>query len=82
MSEVKTIKRKPRFTVITRTTAEPMPGEQQQAANTRLARLVARAFAADHPDLFGPRLPEVLPRQVSEPTPEAAVYQGGSHGKA
>lgn len=30
------------------------------AAETVLARLVARAYAADHPELFGPRLAETL----------------------
>jgi len=36
--------------------AEPMSACDMQAAEAILAKLVARAFAADHPELFGPHL--------------------------
>jgi len=35
--------------------AEPMSDCDRQTAEAILAKLVARAFAADHPELFGSR---------------------------
>jgi hypothetical protein len=34
--------------------AEPMPAEDLRAVELLVARLVARAYAADHPGLFRP----------------------------
>lgn len=31
---------------------EPMPAHEWQAAEEMLAKLIARAYAADHPELF------------------------------
>jgi len=45
--------------------AEPMSAFDLQAAEAILARLAARAFAADHPELFGPYLEQVLNGKVS-----------------
>ena len=39
-----------------------MPADIRQA-EAILARLVARAFAAEHPELFGPKLRETLERE-------------------
>ncbi len=33
-----------------------MPAEEWEAAERVIARLIARAYVADHPELFGPRL--------------------------
>lgn len=44
------------LTVIRRPSEEPMSILERQVAEDLLARLVARAYAADHPELFGPRL--------------------------
>ena len=49
-----------RFRVVRRIASEPMPVEQWRGVERIMARLVARAYAADHPELFGPRLPRVL----------------------
>ena len=40
--------------------AELMSACDMQAAEAILARLVARAFAADHPELFGPHLARAI----------------------
>ena len=42
-----------------RASDEPMSTCDVQAAEAILARLVARAYAADHPQLFGPKLREI-----------------------
>lgn len=39
---------------------EPMSACDMQAAEAILAKLVARAFAADHPELFGPHLTRAI----------------------
>ena len=44
---------------------ERMSAADYEAAERILARLVARRFAMDHPELFGPHLGEVLGIQVS-----------------
>jgi len=41
-----------RFRIVRRVAPEPMPAEEWQAAERLLARLIARAYAADHPELF------------------------------
>ncbi len=64
-------KRRRRFTVVTKIAAEPMPMEEWQAAESLLARLVARAYAADHPELF--RRPEAHSKQELSSGPPAAT---------
>lgn len=64
-------KRRRRFPVVTKIAAEPMPMDEWQAAESLLARLVARAYAADHPELF--RRPEVHSRQELSSGPPAAT---------
>jgi hypothetical protein len=45
--------RKSRFKIRKTYSVEPMPLADRQAAERILARLVAKAYAADHPELFG-----------------------------
>ena len=66
-----TTRRKGRFTVIARIAAEPLPAAEWDAAERLLAELIARAYAADHPELFGPRLSEVVENEKSGPSPAA-----------
>jgi len=42
-----------RFTVRTERAKQPIPDEERVLTERILARLVARAYAADHPHLFG-----------------------------
>ena len=46
--------RRGRFTFRRRIAATPMPLEEWRAAERILARLAARAYAAEHPELFQP----------------------------
>jgi len=72
-----------RFTVRRTVGPERMSLAEWEAAERILARLVARAYAAEHPELFGPRLGEVLGHQVpgSSPTARAdAVAPAASGG--
>ena len=62
-----------RLRFIAETSAEPMSPQEQRAAERLLARLIARAHAADHPGLFGPRLTEVL--GIANPGPSAAAAE-------
>jgi hypothetical protein len=48
-------RRRKKLKIVRTAAAEPMSACDQQAAEAILARLVARAFAADHPELFRPR---------------------------
>lgn len=41
------------FTITTKVAQEPMSERDIQAIERILARLIARAYVADHPDLFG-----------------------------
>jgi len=68
--------RKRRFTVVTRIAAEPMPVEEWRAAESLLARLVARAYAADHPELFRPAIARSENEQGSGPPAATAVVAG------
>jgi len=45
-----------RFIVRRTAAVEPMSACDMQAAEALLAKLVARAYSADHPELFGPYL--------------------------
>jgi hypothetical protein len=65
-----------RFTVVTRIAAEPMPVEEWRAAESLLARLVARAYAADHPELFRPAIARSENEQGSGPPAATAVVAG------
>ena len=47
--------RQRRIAVRTRTASQPMPPAECQAVERLLARLVARAWATDHPELFCPQ---------------------------
>lgn len=63
-----------RFTVVTKIAAEPMPVEEWRAAESLLARLVARAYAADHPELFRcPSTPDEDRHSSGPPAAAAAV---------
>ncbi|HUV04775.1 MAG TPA: hypothetical protein VMX94_06675 [Armatimonadota bacterium] len=46
--------------------AEPMSACDMQAAEAILAKLVARAYAADHPELFGPHLARMIGGPANE----------------
>ena len=63
------MRQRPRITA--RIASDPMSPEELQAAERLVARLVARAFAADRPELFGPHLPQVLDRNGPGPPPTA-----------
>jgi len=54
-----------RFTVRTSISQEPMPVEDWHAAERVLAKLIARAYAADHPELFGPHLDRAFSKEIS-----------------
>lgn len=58
-------KGRPRFTIRTQISSEPMPVTDWQTAERILAKLVARAFAVDHGELFGQHLNEVLGQEIS-----------------
>jgi len=47
-------RKKSRFTIRRTYSAEPMSLDEWRAAEKVLARLVAEAYAADHPEIFGP----------------------------
>ena len=47
-------KRKSRFTFHKTISDEPMPDEEWEFAEKILAKLVAEAYAADHPEIFSP----------------------------
>ena len=51
----------------------PVPADETDVrrAEVILARLIARAYAADHPELFGPHLSGVLENEKSGPSPAA-----------
>ena len=51
-------KRKSRFTFHTVISDEPMPHDEWEAAEKILAKLVAEAYAADHPEIFGSAVEE------------------------
>lgn len=68
--------RKRRPITITRVVApEPIPAEDLAAAERMLARLVARAYAADHPELFGKHTDSS--EDHSGPPAAAAAVVGG-----
>ncbi len=48
-----------------------MPAQEWQAAESLLARLVARAYAADHPELFRPAIAKSEPTDDSGASPAA-----------
>ncbi len=48
-----------RFTIRKRASGEPMSAADWRTAERILAKLVARASAADHPELFGSHLKRV-----------------------
>jgi len=54
-----------RFTFRATVAAEPMAAEDLQAAERILARLIARAYAADHPELFA--TPQAQDDQIAGP---------------
>jgi len=65
-----------RFTVISKIAAKPMLAEEWRAAESLLARLVARAYAADHPELFRPAIARSDNEQGSGPPAATAVVAG------
>ena len=80
--DVMRTKRRRRFSVITRIAAEPMPVEEWQAAESLLARLVARAYAADHPELFRPVVAQGETREDSGPPAASAAVAGAPPANA
>ena len=62
--------------MVSRIAAEPMPVEEWQAAESLLARLVARAYAADHPELFRPAVAPNESQESSGPPAAAAAVAG------
>lgn len=46
--------------------AEPMSDCDMQTAEAILAKLVARAYTADHPELFGPHLARAIGGSANE----------------
>lgn len=58
-------KRRNRCKITRRISEERMPIEDWHASERALAKLVARAYAADHPELFGPKLDVVTGRSTS-----------------
>ena len=69
-------KSKQRFTFKASIAAEPMPIEQWQAVERLLARLIARAYLADHPELFRPAVIRPEAEQESGPSPAARADAG------
>jgi hypothetical protein len=59
-----------------------MGPEESQAAETLLARLVARAYAADHLELFCPTLSASETREYSGPPAAAAAVAGAPPANA
>lgn len=55
-----TKKQRKELNIIRMASDEPMPACDMQAAEAILAKLVARTYAADHPELFGPRLAHAI----------------------
>jgi len=49
-----------RFKYVKKISAEPMSQEDYETAMKLLAKLVARVYAADHPEKFGPFLKKTL----------------------
>ena len=68
---------KERFTFRATLAEKPMPAEEFAAAERMLARLIARAYAADHPKLFHPAVTPSESRQSSGP-PAAAAAVGSA----
>ena len=54
-----------RFMVKTAISDQPMSTSDWHTSERLLAKMVARAFAHQHPELFGPHLGEALDRRVS-----------------
>jgi hypothetical protein len=69
-------RQKRQFTFMARIAEEPMPAEEWQAAERLLAKLVARAYAADHPDLLQARRTESTHPKSSGPPATAAAVAG------
>jgi hypothetical protein len=69
-----------RFTVRTRTAQQPITDEEHAIVERILARRVARAYVADHPDFFGrsTHLP-CAARPASEA--KALPAEGGAGGE-
>jgi hypothetical protein len=80
--DVTRIKRRRRFTFRASIAQEPMPVEEWQAAERLLAKLVARAYAADHPELFHPAVTPSLSTQSSGPPAAAAAVVGAPPANA
>lgn len=49
-----------RMKITRKITEELVAAHDMQVAETILARLIARSFAAEHPELFGPKLDRAL----------------------
>lgn len=71
-----------RLTIRTRIASEAMPAADLDAAERIVARLVARAYAAEHPELFGPRLSQIVHTEDSGPPAAAAAVTGAPPASA
>jgi hypothetical protein len=65
------------FTFRATVAQEPMPVEEWQAVERLLARLTARAYAADHPEQFRPTTTPGEVKQDSRP-PATAAAEGAA----
>jgi len=72
---------KKRFTVRMRISENRMRIEDWHAAERLLAKLIARSYAADHPELFGPQLDGVLGRNISESSSAARAVSAAPAAK-
>ena len=55
-----------KFKIIRTASTEPMSARDLETVEAILARMVALAYVADHPGVFGPKLNEVLSRESGE----------------
>lgn len=67
---------KTRFTIIRKFAPEPMDEQERQAVESILAKLVARAYAADHSELFRPSLVKQEQIVISGPSAAGAPVVG------
>lgn len=74
------LKRKPLSFDRSVTAGSPMPPEELRSAEHTLARLVAAAFAADHPELFGDKRRDVHIMGSRPETPASSFSEASDQG--
>jgi len=62
--------------------AEPMPRHEWDAVERLLARLIARAYVVDHPELFRPAVAQSESEENSGPPAAAAAVAGAPPASA